>query len=166
MAIDIPAERAPASTDYRVKILDFGLARAIDSESRLTQPGTLMGTVGYLAPEQATGGEIDARADLFSLGCTLYRMCTGRLPFPGPDMLASLASLALDQPVAPHQMNPEVTPAVSRLIMRLLAKKPAERPPSAAEVAWNLSRIEQELAAGAQSATGAWPKSRSRQPGG
>jgi serine/threonine protein kinase len=166
VATDIPAAGAPPSTDYRVKILDFGLARARDAESRLTQPGALMGTVGYLAPEQATGGEIDPRADLFSLGCTLYRMCTGRLPFPGPDMLASLASLALDQPPAPHQINPEVTPGVSRLIMQLLAKKPADRPASAAEVASILSRIEQELAAGVQSATGPWPKSPPRQPGG
>src|SRR5262249_11640786 len=166
VAIDIPADRAPPSTDYRVKILDFGLARARDAESRLTQPGALMGTVGYLAPEQATGGEIDPRADLFSLGCILYRMCTGRLPFPGPDILASLASLALDQPPAPHQINPEVMPGMSRLIMQLLAKKPADRPASAAEVAWTLSRIEQELAAAAQSATGPWPKSPPRQPGG
>jgi serine/threonine protein kinase len=164
VAIDTPADRA--SLDYRVRILDFGLARARDAESRLTQPGTLMGTVGYLAPEQATGGEIDPRADLFGLGCTLYRMCTGRLPFPGPDVLASLASLALDQPPAPHQINPDVTAGMSRLIMQLLAKKPADRPASAAEVVWNLSRIEQELAAGAQSATSPWPKSQRRQPGG
>jgi hypothetical protein len=166
MAIEIAADRAPANTVYRVKILDFGLARAMDAGSRFTQPGALLGTIGYLAPEQATGGEIDARADLFSLGCTLYRMCTGRLPFPGPDIIASLASLALDQPPAPHQINPEVTPGVSRLIMQLLAKKAADRPASAAEVAWSLSRIEQELATGAQSAAGPWPKSPYRQPGG
>jgi tRNA A-37 threonylcarbamoyl transferase component Bud32 len=161
-----PADRAQASPDYRVKILDFGLARVIDTESQLTQPGAILGTVGYLAPEQATGGEIDARADLFGLGCTLYRMTTGRLPFLGPDILASLASLALDQPAAPHQINPEVTPGVSRLIMRLLAKKPADRPASAAEVAWRLSRIEEELVAGAQSAVGPGPKPPRRQPGG
>jgi serine/threonine protein kinase len=167
-------DRNVCATEYRVRILDFGLARAIDDGSGLTQPGTVMGTVGYLAPEQATGGEIDARADLFGLGCTLYRMCTGRVPFPGPDMLASLASLALDEPPAPHQINPDVTPRVSRLIIQLLAKRPADRPASAAEVAWNLSRIEQELTAGAPSATGPWPKTRganatplpSRQPGG
>jgi serine/threonine protein kinase len=125
-----------------------------------------MGTVGYLAPEQATGGEIDARADLFGLGCTLYRMSTGRLPFLGLDILASLASLALDQPQAPHQINPQITPGMSRLIMRLLAKKPADRPASAAEVAWSLSRIEEELVSGAQSATGPGSKSPRRQPGG
>jgi hypothetical protein len=166
MARDVAADRAPASADYRVKILDFGLARATEAESRLSHPGALMGTVGFLAPEQATGGEIDARADLFSLGCTLYRMCTGRLPFPGPDILASLASLALDEPTAPHLINPEVTPGVSRLIMQLLAKKPADRPAAAAEVAWSLSRIEQELAAGAVSAPDPWSKSGRRQPGG
>jgi tRNA A-37 threonylcarbamoyl transferase component Bud32 len=166
MATDIAAGSAAASTDYRVKILDFGLARAIDDGSRLTQPGALVGTIGYLAPEQATGGEVDARSDLFSLGCTLYRMCTGRLPFPGPDMLASLASLALDQPPAPHQINSEVTIGLSRLIMQLLEKKPGDRPASAAEVAGYLSRIEQELAAGAQSAPGPWPKPARRQPGG
>jgi serine/threonine protein kinase len=162
----LAAERAPASTDNRVRILDFGIARAMDDATRLTQPGEVMGTVGYLAPEQATGAEIDARADLFGLGCTLYRMCTGRLPFPGPDMLAILASLALDQPPAPHQLNPDITPGISRLIMQLLAKKPADRPASAADVVWTLSRIEQELTAGAASATDSGPKSPRRQPGG
>jgi hypothetical protein len=81
-------------------------------------------------------------------------------------MLASLASLALDQPPAPHQINFEVTPGLSRLIMQLLAKKPSDRPASAAEVAWNLSRIEQELASGAHGPPGPWPKGPRRQPGG
>jgi serine/threonine protein kinase len=159
------ADRAPANIDYRVKILDFGLVRAIDDAVCLTEPGTIMGTVGYLAPEQARGGPIDARTDLFSLGCILYRMCTGRLPFRGPDTLAILASLALDEPAAPQQFNPEVTLTASRLIMQLLAKKPADRPASAAEVAWHLSQLEQQLTAELASEMSLSPKPHSWQPG-
>ena len=71
------------ATAGRIKILDFGLARAVDEESQLTRSGATVGTPAYMAPEQAAGAEVDARCDLFSLGVVLYRMCTGRLPFPG-----------------------------------------------------------------------------------
>jgi hypothetical protein len=132
---------------FRVKILDFGLARPLDAASALTQFGTLIGTVGYLAPEQAGGEKVDHRADLFSLGCVLYRMATRRLPFPDSGLLAYLASLACDHPPPPHQVNGEVPAELSRLTVQLLAKNPAERPESAAGVARSLSRIEQELVA-------------------
>jgi serine/threonine protein kinase len=146
LAVDGERSTGEHSPPTRVKILDFGLARPLDATSPLTQFGALMGTVGYLAPEQAAGENIDQRVDLFSLGCVLYRMATGRLPFSGSGLLGYLASLATDHPSAPNHVNAEVPGDLSRLIMQLLAKNPAERPGSAAEVARHLRRIEQELA--------------------
>jgi serine/threonine protein kinase len=119
----------------RVKVLDFGLARAVCDSSALTQSGALLGSPGYMAPEQVRGGSADPRSDLFSLGCVLYRMCTGTLPFSGPDTLAILAALAVQTPRPVRELNPAVPAALATLVMRLLEKEPARRPPSARAVA-------------------------------
>jgi len=111
-----------------VKILDFGLARAMSGQSQLTQSGAIVGTPAYMAPEQACGRQIDHRCDLFSLGCVLYRMCTGVLPFKGNDTMAIIASLALDTPASPASLNPELPAELSDLVMQLLAKEPEGRP--------------------------------------
>jgi WD40 repeat protein/serine/threonine protein kinase len=125
----------------RVKILDFGLVRVLEADVALTQAGTVTGTPHYMAPEQAGDGPVDARADLFSLGCVLYRMATGQVPFPGRHTLAVLRSLELKQPQSPRELNPQVPPALAGLILQLLAKKPADRPASAAAVAAALAAI-------------------------
>jgi WD40 repeat protein len=130
-----------------VKILDFGLARAPGNASELTQPGALVGTPAYMSPEQARGERTDPRADLFSLGCVLYRMCTGQAPFRGPDMLAILTALAVAQPKPPHAVNPAVPSGLSDLTMRLLAKEPDDRPPSAQAVIEALASLEVASAA-------------------
>jgi serine/threonine protein kinase len=80
---------------FRVKILDFGLARALRDQEHLTQSGAIVGTPAFMAPEQAAGRAVDRRCDLFSLGCVLYRLCTGKLPFQGIYTLAILSALAL-----------------------------------------------------------------------
>ena len=126
----------------RVKILDFGLARAAQDGAHLTQSGLIVGTPAYMAPEQSRGRGVDHRADLFSLGCVLYRCCTGQLPFTGTDTLSILAALALDNPTPPRHVNPEVSPGLSRLVMWLLAKDPAKRPPSADAVVAALTAVE------------------------
>jgi eukaryotic-like serine/threonine-protein kinase len=126
----------------RVKILDFGLARAADDETHMTQTGVVAGTPAYMAPEQASYGPIDHRCDLFSLGCVLYRLCTGELPFKGSKPLTILRALAVSQPAPPRQLNPEMPPPLSDLIERLLEKNPAERPQSAREVVQTLQVIE------------------------
>src|SRR5262249_58537221 len=100
----------------RVKILDFGLARAAGGESKLTQLGAVVGTPGYLAPEQANGKPVDGRGDLFSLGCVLYRVTTGELPFKGEDMLSLLTSLATTEPTPVAEANPELPAPLSDLI--------------------------------------------------
>jgi WD40 repeat protein/serine/threonine protein kinase len=125
----------------RVKILDFGLARARDS-AEVSQCGLIIGTPAYMAPEQARAENVDPRADLFSLGCTLYLMCTGELPFKGRDTLSTLTALAVDRPRAPRELNSDVPAALSDLVMNLLARNPAERPPSAEAVVQAIQAIE------------------------
>lgn len=133
-------------TKGRVKILDFGLARAARDEAQLTQSGAIVGTPAYMAPEQAQGKPVDARCDLFSLGCVLYRLCTGGAPFKGSDMVSTLMAVATQNPQPPLEVNRDVPRALSDLVMRLLAKKPEERLQSATEAATHLEQIATSLA--------------------
>lgn len=125
----------------RVKILDFGLARAAGIDQQLTQPGAIVGTPEYMAPEQAQGGDVDQRCDLFSLGCVLYRMATGRSPFRGTDVVSTLLAVSTHTPPTPAELAPEVPLALSELIMNLLARDPAGRPESADDVARSLDQL-------------------------
>jgi serine/threonine protein kinase len=125
----------------RVKVLDFGLARAVSEQAAdgadgpLTREGVVVGTPQYMSPEQARGRRLDARTDLFSLGVVLYQMTTGELPFGGGSPFAVLASVAGDAPPVPTEKNPAVPLSLSNLVMRLMAKEPAARPASAEAVA-------------------------------
>jgi len=126
------------------KILDFGLARALDDQTHLTQSGAIVGTPAYMAPEQACGQAVDPRCDLFSLGCVLYRLTTGRLPFQGDNTLNLLSALANDTPPEPASLNPAIPPELNDLVVKLLAKKPEDRPGSAQEVAAALRALEHD----------------------
>src|SRR3990172_2782417 len=126
--------------DGTAKLGDFGLAMAVD-RSRVTQAGMMLGTVAYMPPEQALGRAADARSDLYSLGCVLYEMVTGRPPFLGDDSVAIISQHINTAPVAPTWHNPQVPRALEALIMRLLAKDPDERPESAATVVEAMSAI-------------------------
>jgi serine/threonine protein kinase len=129
---------------WRVKILDFGLARLTVEQQHLTQHGAILGTPAYMAPEQARSGNstIDGRADLFSLGVMLYRLSTGVLPFKGDDIMSTLMALAMDHPSPPGVVNPALSPGLSNLVMRLLEKDPARRIGSADEVAQVIEALE------------------------
>jgi serine/threonine protein kinase/Leucine-rich repeat (LRR) protein len=129
----------------RIKILDFGLARALADDVHLTQSGTIVGTPAYMAPEQARSDKIDHRCDLFSLGVVLYRLTTGRLPFRGDSTMAVLTSLAMDTPEPPRKLVAAVPVELSDLIMQLLSKDPAQRPATARAVADRLRDIDQQL---------------------
>jgi tRNA A-37 threonylcarbamoyl transferase component Bud32 len=137
-----PGEPGASTTGGRVQILDFGLARAERYEGELTQAGQVLGTPAYMAPEQAEGQPVDGRCDLFSLGCVLYRMTTGLLPFPGKNVMSILRSLATQNPKPPSQLDPAIPVALSELVMRLLAKDPGQRPASAREVVEALRALE------------------------
>jgi serine/threonine protein kinase len=118
----------------RVKITDFGLARMVDDVG-LTQSGVVAGTPEYMAPEQARGEPVDHRADLFSLGSVLYAMGTGRPPFRGSTAVAVLRRVSDEAPAPIRALNPAVPAWLDALVARLLAKDPADRFQSAAEVA-------------------------------
>jgi serine/threonine protein kinase len=118
----------------RVKLLDFGLARSLETDTPLTQQGSLVGSPAFMAPEQAAGEPTDARCDLFSLGCVLYRASTGRLPFEGINLLTTLLAVMHKQPPAPFEVFSALPAPLSALIMQLLAKKPQDRPATAAAV--------------------------------
>ena len=118
----------------RVRLTDFGLARAAD-DAGLTQSGVVAGTPHYMAPEQARGEATDHRADLFSLGSTLYAMCTGVPPFRAETPVAVLRRVSDDVPRPIRQLNPEVPDWLELIVERLHAKDPADRFASAAELA-------------------------------
>lgn len=123
-----------------VKLLDFGLARPVDAPG-LTESGLVVGTPGYMAPEQARGEPVAVPTDLFSLGCVLYRCLTGRDPFTGPTVLAILTALAVDEVPAVSRSVPTVPRALDRLIAELLAKRPERRPQSAEVVRARLQAL-------------------------
>ncbi|MBL8794192.1 MAG: protein kinase [Planctomycetia bacterium] len=136
-----------ATAGGRVKILDFGLARPAAADSTITQSGMIVGTPAYMAPEQATGQQIDGRADLFSLGVVLYRLCSGRLPWKGETAMGTLMAVATEDPPTIQELNPRLPPKLAALVMQLLAKKPEARPASAKAVVAAIQTIEREQAA-------------------
>jgi len=138
---DIKPGNVWLSGDGTVKVGDFGLALAVDM-SRLTNEGMMVGTYYYMPPEQAMGGEITAKADLYSLGAMLYEMVTGRPPFTGDDVVAIIGQHINTPPVSPNWHRPDLPPALAALIMRLLEKDPNKRPASATEVLEMLEVIE------------------------
>jgi serine/threonine protein kinase len=159
-------EQLDAAGRFSVKILDFGLARPADwrADKPLTQLGFVLGTPGYMSPEQAAGEKIDCRSDLFSLGVLLYRMCTGEQPFAGATSVAVLSALALLQPCLPRDINPDIPEALQSLILRLLAKDPTERTPDGATVVEEVQRIESDVAQRVASAPAALSPVVSQEP--
>ncbi len=129
------------TADGTAKIGDFGLAVSLD-RSRLTQEGMMVGTVSYMPPEQALGGDVTPRADLYSLGCMLYEMVTGRPPFLGDEAVAIIGQHINTPPVAPTWHNPACPRPLAALILRLTAKDPAERPESTSDVLSALESID------------------------
>jgi serine/threonine-protein kinase len=123
----------------RVKITDFGLARAVDDAS-LTQTGVIAGTPQYMAPEQARGETVDHRADLFSLGSVLYALCAGRPPFRASTTMAVLKRVCEETPRPLREINPDIPEWLAAIIAKLQAKNPSERFQSADEVSELLGR--------------------------
>ena len=136
------------AADGTAKLGDFGLAVSTE-RTRLTQEGMMVGTVAYMAPEQALGRPPDASADLYALGATLYEMLTGRPPFLGDDAVAIISQHIHTPPVAPSWHNPEIPERLEALVLQLLEKDAQRRPESAAVVAERLGHV---LAASAERA--------------
>jgi serine/threonine protein kinase/WD40 repeat protein len=122
-----------------VKILDFGLAR-FESESarktRLTHLGSLMGTVDYIAPEQADNARnADIRSDIYSLGCSLFYLLTGKPPFPGQDAVTKVVARLVDKPPSARALRPDIPPALDAVVAKMMGRVPAQRHQAPAEVA-------------------------------
>jgi serine/threonine-protein kinase len=119
----------------RPLVMDFGLARALDSQSKLTGTGMPLGTPAYMSPEQITGAEsVDGRADLYSFGCVLYEAFTGQLPFPGRSVVQILQAHMGTMPLPPSAVRPEVPAAVDHALLKLMAKAPDARYQTADEL--------------------------------
>lgn len=140
---DLKPENVMITADGGVRLMDFGLARSISS--RLTSEGTIIGTVFYMAPEQALGQPVDKRADLYSLGIMLYELATGRLPFSGDDPMAVITQHLHSTPVPPRAINPNIPAALESLILQLISKRPEDRQASAAVVMQMLESVHQQL---------------------
>jgi len=115
-------------------ITDFGVARNVATESGLTQTGRFVGTLDYVAPEQISGGEIDARVDVYALGCLLFKLLTGEVPFPKEGDAARLFAHLNDPPPAPSLYVPEVSMALDDVVIRAMSKSPNDRYPSAGDL--------------------------------
>ena len=124
-----------------VKVMDFGIARALaDSSATMTQTAAVIGTAQYLSPEQARGEQVDARSDIYSTGCLLYELLTGRPPFVGDSPVAVAYQHVREQPRPPSALEPEVPPAVDAITLKALRKEPAERYQSAADMRADIER--------------------------
>jgi CheY-like chemotaxis protein len=124
-----------------LKVMDFGIARLADAQSKLTEVGMIIGTPAYMAPEQMLGETVDERTDLYAAGVVLYECLTGRLPYQADSPIMLVAKQLREDPPPPSAFNPDVTPALSALILRLLGKQPGDRPASAAELATLLGKV-------------------------
>ncbi len=151
-----------------VKVLDFGLAKltqaeqasseddtTLDAQAKLSRPGTVAGTPAYMSPEQAAGGPVDARSDIFSFGSVLYEMVTGRRPFGGGSSAEMLAALLKEQPKPPSEIVADVPKELERIILRCLRKEPARRFQHMSDLRVDLQEVKEESDSQATTPAGA-----------
>ncbi len=139
---DVKPANIMIGTAGSVKMVDFGIAKAIvDSFDGATETGAVLGTAHYLSPEQARGDRVDARADVYSLGCVLYEISTGDAPFVGDSPVAVAYQHVRSEPVAPSRRNSEVTTDLDAVVLKAMAKNPDNRYQTAAEMRTALMRV-------------------------
>src|SRR5690348_6212440 len=124
-----------------VKVMDFGIARALADANSVTQTAAVIGTAQYLSPEQARGEKVDARSDVYSLGCVLYEILTGEPPFVGDSPVAVAYQHVREDPVPPSQRHDAIAPELDAVVLKALAKNPDNRYQSAAEMRADLIRV-------------------------
>jgi serine/threonine-protein kinase len=139
---DVKPANIMINTSNAVKVMDFGIARAIaDSGNSVTQTAAVIGTAQYLSPEQARGDSVDARSDVYSLGCVLYEILTGEPPFTGDSPVAVAYQHVREDPVPPSKRHEGVSPDLDAVVLKALAKNPENRYQTAAEMRADLVRV-------------------------
>jgi beta-lactam-binding protein with PASTA domain len=136
---DIKPHNIVLTPDGTIKVMDFGIARA--GNTTMTQTGSVLGTAQYISPEQAQGRPLGPASDLYSLGCVLYEITTGHLPFTGDTPVAVALKQVNEQPVPPRQLNGNIPPALEAVILKAMEKDPAKRYHSADEMKGDLDRV-------------------------
>jgi beta-lactam-binding protein with PASTA domain len=139
---DIKPGNVMLTPQGQVKVMDFGIARAVaDTSSTMTQTAAVIGTAQYLSPEQARGETVDARSDLYSTGCLLYELLTGRPPFVGESPVSVAYQHVREQALPPSSFDPDIPPEVDAVVLKALAKNREERYQSAAEMRQDIHRV-------------------------
>lgn len=139
---DIKPANVMLTPDGTVKVMDFGIARAVaDTSATMTQTAAVIGTAQYLSPEQARGETVDARSDIYSAGCLTYELLTGRPPFQGDSPVSVAYQHVREAPVPPSHLDALVTPAMDAIVLKSLAKDPADRYQTAAAMRADIGRL-------------------------
>ncbi|HEY6811186.1 MAG TPA: Stk1 family PASTA domain-containing Ser/Thr kinase [Propionibacteriaceae bacterium] len=155
---DIKPANVMLTPNGGVKVMDFGIARAVaDTSATMTQTAAVIGTAQYLSPEQARGETVDARSDLYSTGCLLYELLVGRPPFVGDSPVSVAYQHVRETPLPPSQLDPEISPEIDAVVLKALAKDPADRYQSAKEMKDDISRLLAGQQTTAQQATAVVP---------
>src|SRR5918996_479892 len=123
---DVKPGNVMLTADGRVKVMDFGIARAA-ADDKLTQTGTVLGTAAYISPEQAQGRQVDPRSDVYSVGCVLYELVTGRRPFTADSAVAVANMHVHEEPTPPSEIEPGIPPDLEAVVLRAMAKEPEAR---------------------------------------
>jgi eukaryotic-like serine/threonine-protein kinase len=149
-----------------VKVMDFGIARAVsDAQATMTQTAQVIGTAQYLSPEQARGERVDARSDLYSTGCLLYELLTGRPPFTGDSPVAIAYQHVRENPIPPSRVDPEIPAWADAIVLKAMAKDPADRYQSAGEMRNDIQRALSGMPVSAPNRTNAYQGTRRMGPG-
>ena len=138
---DVKPANIMISNAGAVKVMDFGIARALADANSVTQTAAVIGTAQYLSPEQARGEKVDARSDVYSLGCVLYEMLTGEPPFVGDSPVAVAYQHVREDPVPPSQRHEGISPELDAVVLKALAKNPENRYQTAAEMRSDLVKV-------------------------
>jgi beta-lactam-binding protein with PASTA domain/tRNA A-37 threonylcarbamoyl transferase component Bud32 len=143
---DIKPGNVMVTRNGDIKVMDFGIARAMsDAQATMTQTAQVIGTAQYLSPEQARGERVDARSDLYSAGCLLYELLTGRPPFTGDSPVAIAYQHVRENPIPPSRIDPDIPRWADAVVLKAMAKAPADRYQSAAEMRADLQRAAQGM---------------------